>query len=101
MRDHHQEGLHLLEAVRILALVTHWLRIWDLEDLRAENPVWRSRNASTYRPDDGLGQRMGPRSKGMRRSKLMTVVAAEYSSRFCGCGFGDSIFSFCFASMLS
>lgn len=83
----------MLEAARaqpILAPVTHWSRIWDSEDLRAENQVWRSRNASTYRPDDGLG----PRSKGMGRSKLMTVVEAEYSSRFCGCGVGDSIFIF-------
>lgn len=100
MRDRHQGGLHLLEAVSahpILAPVTHWSRIWDSEDLRAENQVWRSRNASTYGPDDGLGRRMGPRSKGMGWSKLMTVVAAEYSSRFCGCGgcgFGDSIFLF-------
>lgn len=87
----------MLEAARaqpILAPVTHWSRIWDSEDLRAENQVWRSRNASTYGPDDGLGRRMGPRSKGMGRSKLMTVVEAEYSSRFCGCGVGDSIFIF-------
>jgi hypothetical protein len=81
--------LHLLDATMAhltLAPCLHWSTSLDSQALSAEAQAWGSRNTSTYGPADGSSggpSRMGLRSKGIGQSNVVTVEAAEYSSRFC------------------